>query len=263
MSLTLRDLVEAARASAAQRRARCSEGSVRAEAEVVAAESGGAGRFRGALEGTGLALIAEVKGASPLHGTLREDFQPVDLARVYEDNGAAAISVLTEEHFFAGSLGHLEAVTRAVSLPVLRKDFITEFYQVYEAAVAGASAVLLIAEILARAQLQELTEAAHSVGLDALIELHRPDSIDAAMNAGSGMIGVNNRDLETMKVDVEHSLQLAPILPDGFVRVSESGIEEVGDIRRLRAAGYDAALVGTALVTVEDPGVVLQKLAKG
>ena len=263
MSLTLRDLVEAARASAAERRARSPEASVRAKAEVMAAEGGGSGRFRGVLEGTGLSVIAEIKGASPLLGTLREDLVPVDMARGYEDNGAAAISVLTEEHYFAGSLGHLEAVAHAVELPVLRKDFITDFYQVYEAAVAGASAVLLIAEILARSQLQELTEAAHSVGLDALIELHRPDFIDAAMNAGSGILGVNNRDLDTMKVDIEHSLQIAPFLPEGFVRVSESGIEEVSDIRRLREAGYDAALVGTALVTAEDPNVVLQELAKG
>lgn len=263
MGLTLRDLVEAARASATERRTRCPEASVRSEAEVVAAEGGGPGRFRGALDGSGLSLIAEIKGASPLHGPLREDFVPVDLARGYEDNGAAAVSVLTEEHFFAGSLAHLETVARAVELPVLRKDFITEFYQVYEAAVAGASAVLLMAEILARSQLQELTEAAHSVGLDALIELHRPDAIDSAMNAGSLILGVNNRDLDTMKVDLEHSVQIAPFLPEGFVRVSESGIGEVADIRRLREAGYDAALVGTALMTAEDPNAVLQELAKG
>ena len=263
MSLTLRDLVEAARASTAQRRARRPEGSVRAEAEVVAAEAGGSGRFRGALEGAGLSVIAEIKGASPSSGILRENIVPVDLAREYEDNGAAAISVVTEEHYFAGSLGHLEAVSRAVTLPVLRKDFVTEFYQVYEAAAAGASAVLLITEILARSQLQELTEAAHSVGLDALIELHRPDSIGAAMDAGSGILGVNNRDLETMKVDLEHSLHIAPLLPEGFIRVSESGVEEVADIRRLRAAGFDAALVGTALVTTADPGEILQRLAKG
>jgi indole-3-glycerol phosphate synthase len=263
MILTLRDLVDAARESTAGRRARIPLASVRAEAELNAAEAGGPGRFRGALEGPGVAVIAEVKGASPLRGSLRAEFEPVDIAKGYEDNGAAAISVLTEERFFAGSLGHLEAVSRVVELPVMRKDFVTEFYQVYEAAAAGASAVLLIVEILARSQLQELAEAGRSVGLDALVELHRPDSIDAAMSAASGLIGVNNRNLETMKVDLEHSLKIAPFLPDGILRVSESGIENVADIRRLRAAGYDAALVGTALVAAPDPNAVLQDLAKG
>jgi indole-3-glycerol phosphate synthase len=263
MSLTLRDLVDAARESAASRRARIPMASVRAEAELIAAETGGPGRFRGALEGAGVAVIAEVKGASPLQGSLSDEFEPVDLARGYEDNGAAAISVLTEERFFAGSLAHLEAVSRAVELPVMRKDFVTDLYQVYEAAAAGASAVLLIVEVLAKSQLQELAEAASSVGLDALVELHRPDSIDVAMSAASGLIGVNNRNLETMQVDVEHSLEIAPYLPDGYLWVSESGLDSVADIRRLRAAGYDAALVGTALVTARDPNAVLLELAKG
>jgi indole-3-glycerol phosphate synthase len=263
MSLTLRDLVDAARESAASRRARIPLASIRAEAELMAAESDGPGRFRNALEGPGVALIAEVKGASPLRGALREEFEPVDLARGYEDNGAAAISVLTEERFFAGALGHLRAVSQVVDLPVMRKDFISDFYQVYEAAAAGASAILLIVEILSRSQVHELTEAAQSVGLDTLVEVHRPDSIEAAMNAGSGLIGVNNRNLETMHVDIEHSLRLAPFLPDGFLAVSESGIESVTDVQMIRAAGYDAALVGTALVTAADPNSLLQELAKG
>jgi indole-3-glycerol phosphate synthase len=263
MILTLRDLVDAARESAASRRARIPLASVRAEAELIAADGRGSGRFRNALEGPGVALIAEVKGASPLRGPLREDFEPVDLARGFEEHGAAAISVLTEGHFFAGALGHLRAVSQVVDLPVMRKDFITGLYQVYEAAAAGASAILLIVEILSRSQVHELAEAARSVGLDTLVEVHRPDSIDTAMNAGSGLIGVNNRDLETMQVDIEHSLQLAAYLPDGILRVSESGIESVTDIQMLRAAGYDAALVGTAIVTAADPNSVLQELAKG
>ncbi|MFQ5742841.1 MAG: indole-3-glycerol phosphate synthase TrpC [Acidobacteriota bacterium] len=262
MSLLLQDLVDAARETSARQRELTPEPRLRAEAETRAAESGGVGRFRTALQRPGMAVIAEVKGASPLSGILCQSFDPLELARAYAESGAAAISVLTEEKFFAGALRHLEAVSAAVPLPTLRKDFVVEPYQIYQAATAGASAVLLISDLLAASQLRELVEVAHSVGLDALVELHRPALLEACVDAGSGLIGVNNRNLDTMDVELAHSLRLAIQLPREFVRVSESGISTVAEVRLLRQAGYDAVLVGTALVRAEDPGAVLRELVE-
>lgn len=261
MSLALGDLVQAARASTARHRAQVPEVYLRAEAEGLASAAAHSDRLRRALATAGMSVIAEIKGASPLSGPLREHFDPVELAEAYAANGAAAISVLTEERFFAGGIDHLEAVSRAVSLPTLRKDFIVEPYQIYHAATAGASAVLLIAELLEGSHLREMVEVAHSVGLDALVEMHRPERLDAAIGAGSGLIGINNRDLGTMEIDVSRSLQLVGDLPGDWVRVSESGIEDATVVGELKEAGFDAILVGTALVQAEDPGGALRELA--
>jgi len=259
MSLLLADLVEAARDTTSRQRARQGEAGLRAEAEELGSRMG-AGRFRTALEATGVSVIAEVKGASPLSGALLQPFNPTEIAAHYADNGASAVSVLTEEHFFAGSIDHLAAVSSSIELPTLRKDFVTEMYQVFGAAVAGASAVLLIAELLDGAALREFVEAAHSVGLDALVEFHRPQLLVPAVEGGSGIIGINNRNLDTMEVDFEHALKLASELPRDVVSVAESAISGAGDVTRVAAAGYDAVLVGTALVTADDPGAALEEL---
>lgn len=259
MSLSLADLVDAARATTRQHRAQTGEAELRAEAEELGRRSIG-GRLRSALEVPGVAVIAEVKGASPLRGELREDFDPGELGVTYRDNGAAAVSVVTEEHFFSGSIGDLVAVSTTIELPTLRKDFIVELYQVFRAATAGASAVLLIAELLDGAALEDFVEAAHSVGLDALVEFHRPDLLVAAVEAGSGIVGINNRNLDTMELDVDHALRLSPELPMGLISVAESAIADAADVARAAAAGFDAVLVGTVLVTAEEPGAVLRDL---
>lgn len=259
MTLLLSDLVEAARDSTARQKARHPEAGVRAEAEALGARSA-FGRFREALEARGVSAIAEVKGASPLHGPLRESFVPTDIANGYEQNGAAAVSVLTEEHFFAGSLEHLAAVSSSIELPTLRKDFVVDLYQIFAAANAGAAAVLLIAELLRGAALPEFVEAAHSVGLDALVEFHRPDLLVPAVEARSGIVGINNRNLDTMEIDFEHALRLGGELPDGSVSVAESAISSPADVRRVGEAGFGAMLVGTALIRADDPGAALAEL---
>ena len=259
MSLLLSDLVEGARATTQQQRAQISEPELRFEAEEIGRHAVG-GRFRSVLEVRGVSVIAEVKGASPLRGRLCEDFKPVELATEYQENGAAAVSVLTEEHFFLGSIGQLMAVSTSIELPTLRKDFVVELYQVFRAATAGASAVLLIAELLDGSALKEFVEAAHSVGLDALVEFHRPELLVSAVEAGSGIVGINNRNLDTMDVDVEHALRLAPELPMDLISVAESAISDTDDVTRVAEVGFDAVLVGTALVTAEEPGSVLRDL---
>jgi len=261
MKLLLSDLVEAARETTRRQRGLVSEATLRAEAEELGARSP-AGRFAAALGAPGVSVIAEVKGASPLRGPLRDDFVPVDLAAAYADNGAAAVSVLTEQHFFAGDVEHLLAVSSSIELPTLRKDFVTELYQIFRAATAGASAVLLIAELLDGSALKEFVDAARSVGLDALVEFHRPSLLTPSVEAGSGIVGINNRNLDTMELDFEHALRLAPELPRDVLTVAESAVSEAADVRRVARRRFDAILVGTALVTADDPGAKLRELVE-
>jgi indole-3-glycerol phosphate synthase len=263
VSITLSDLVRAAeRSTARQQRSLSLE-----QVDALMRDRGLVGRLpgalRNALSGPELAVIAEVKGASPVDGVLREGLDPAHLAATYAAAGAAAISVLTEEQHFGGSLDHLEAVAGAVDLPLLRKDFVVTEYQVARAALSGGSAVLLIAEVLPPARLRELVTYAHSLGLDALVEIHDGNSLPAAVAAGSGLIGVNNRNLSTMRVDREHCLRLADRLPRGIVRVAESGLTLPGHAAAVREAGYDAILVGTALVRADDPSEALRALRRG
>jgi indole-3-glycerol phosphate synthase len=261
MKLLLSDLVEAARETTRRQRGLVSEATLRAEAEDLGARSP-AGRFAAALGAPGVSVIAEVKGASPLRGPLRDDFVPVDLAAAYADNGAAAVSVLTEQHFFAGDIEHLLAVSSSIELPTLRKDFVTELYQIFRAATAGASAVLLIAELLDGAALKEFVQAARSVGLDALVEFHRTSLLTPSVEAGSGIVGINNRNLDTMELDFEHALRLAPELPGDVLTVAESAVADAADVRRVARRRFDAILVGTALVTADDPGAKLAELVE-
>jgi len=205
-------------------------------------------------------VIAEHKRRSPSKGAIREDLAPADVARAYEAAGAAAISVLTDEPFFGGCLAHLEEARSASGLPVLRKDFVVDPWQVWEARAAGADAVLLIVAALADAELRSLLAAATDAGLDTLVEVHDRPELDRALAAGARVVGVNNRDLRTLAVTLETSLGLAPAIPDDVVAVAESGIRTGTDVRRLREAGFDAFLVGERLMSAPEPGAALRRL---
>jgi len=219
--------------------------------------------FRAALTARPPAIIAEVKKASPSKGVLAADFDPVRIASAYERGGAAALSVLTDETFFQGSLADLETARAAVRLPALRKDFTIADVHVVEAASWGADAVLLIAAILTEGEIRDFREAAARYRMAALVEVHNRRELDVAIAAGSDIIGVNNRDLSTFEVTLDTSLRLAEYMPDGVVRISESGIHGAADIARLRKAGYDAFLVGEHLMKSGDPAGALQRLLAG
>ena len=216
--------------------------------------------FVDALARPGFNVIAECKRRSPSRGVLRQDFDPVAIARSYAAGGAAALSVLTEPTFFDGSLEHLEQVRRAVPLPVLRKDFIVDEYQVVEARAAGAGAVLLIAAALDDASLSRLLAAADRWELAALVEVHDTMELTRALEAGSRIVGVNNRNLRTLEISIDTAFSLAGAIPDDRLAVAESGIREGADLRALRHAGYDAFLVGERLMTASDPGEALRAL---
>jgi indole-3-glycerol phosphate synthase len=216
--------------------------------------------FGAALKSRRPAVISEIKKASPSRGVLIEDFRPADLAGQYERGGAAALSVLTDRDFFCGSLEDLKAARAACSLPVIRKDFTIADYHVIEAAASGADAILLIVAILDDEQLRGFRELAREFSMDALVEVHDAPELDRAMASGAEIIGVNNRDLRTFHVTLETSLQLAPNMPAGVVKVSESGIFSGDDVQRLAAVGFDAFLVGEHLVKSSDPAKAIGEL---
>jgi len=205
-------------------------------------------------------IIAEAKKASPSKGVIRQDFDPVAIARTYADNGACAVSVLTEEHFFQGRLEYLAQIRRDVDIPLLRKDFIINSYQVYEARAAGADAFLLIAAVLDSAQLRTLISLGTSLGMHALVEVHTGEELVSALKADPTIIGINNRNLNTFETTLETTLKLRPLVPDGIVTVSESGIATPDNIRRLRSCGIDAFLIGETLMREGDPGCKLKEL---
>lgn len=217
--------------------------------------------FTGTLSQPGeIAIIAEVKRASPSAGVIRPDFDPVTIARTYEAHGAAAISVLTDVEFFQGSLAHLSAVHSAIACPVLRKDFILDRYQLLEARAAGADAVLLIAECLPGGTLATLQRQATELGLHTLIELHDADQLPRVLDAGGPVIGINNRDLRTFITRIEQTLELLPRIPADRVVVSESGIASQADLLRVGTAGAKAVLVGESLLRATDIGAALDAL---
>lgn len=217
--------------------------------------------FRAALAaGAGVQVIAEVKKASPSAGVLRADFDPVAIARTYAAAGAACISVLTDEPYFQGHLRYLEQIRLAVPVPVLRKDFILDRYQVLEARAAGADAVLLIAEILPGAALSRLLADVRGLGMEALVELYDAANLPRVLDAGATLVGVNNRDLRSFEVRLEHTLELAARMPAGVLLVSESGIRDRADVERLQAAGVKAVLVGETLMRAGDVGGKLREL---
>jgi indole-3-glycerol phosphate synthase len=217
--------------------------------------------FRAALEADpGVQIIGEVKKASPSAGVLRADFDPVRIARLYEQHGAACISVLTDGPFFQGSLDDLRQVRQAVSVPLLRKDFILDRYQLLQARLAGADAVLLIAEILDDATLVSLQQEAAQLGMQTLVELYDRDNLPRVLASGATLIGINNRDLRSFVTRLEHTLEMAASLPAHVCLVSESGIRTFADIQRLRTGGVRAVLVGETLMRAEDPAQTLRAL---
>jgi indole-3-glycerol phosphate synthase len=217
-------------------------------------------KFIASLGGKGRHVIAEVKRASPSQGLIRADFDPVNIARQYATNGASAISVLTEERFFQGSLGYLEKIRAAVSLPLLRKDFIFDRYQLLEARSYGADAVLLIAAILSPGELGALREEAEALEMDALVEVHNEEELGHALGSGARMIGINNRDLRTFIVNLSTTERLAPTVPAGVVVVCESGLENAEQIRRIEKARVHGFLIGETLMRAADPGAKLREL---
>jgi len=226
------------------------------------AEQARAGRrdFRRALAARTPAIIAEIKKASPSKGLLAPDFDPARLARQYAAGGAAALSVLTDEAFFQGSLADLAAARAVCTLPVLRKDFTLDENHVLEAAAGGADAILLIAAILDAGEIRGLSELAAGYGLAALVEVHDERELAKALEAGAEIVGVNNRDLTTFEVTIETSLRLAPHIPPVVLKVSESGIHSARDIERLREAGYQAFLVGEHLMKSADQAAAVRAL---
>jgi indole-3-glycerol phosphate synthase len=218
--------------------------------------------FSRALAGSQRRIIAEVKRASPSKGLIRADFDPVDIAKAYAANGASAISVLTEEHFFQGSLRYLEAIRAAVNVPLLRKDFILDPYQIVEAKSFGADAILLIAALLDAAFMRELREQANGMGLDALVEVHTEKELASALEAGVQVIGINNRDLTTFAVDLATTQRLAPLIPPGTPAVCESGIDSLEQIRRAEQWSVHVFLIGESLMRAPEPGMKLAELLK-
>lgn len=209
--------------------------------------------FAAALKGDGIRLIAEVKKASPSKGVLCANLDPGKLADTYARAGAAAISVLTESRYFQGSLENLETIrVRLPEMPLLRKDFILKPYQVFESRACGADALLLITAILDDPKLEELLSLSHGLGMQCLAEVHDEDELERALACETKIIGINNRNLKTMSVDLEVTKRLRPLIPQGHIVVSESGIKERDDIRKLGEWGVDAVLIGEALVTASD-----------
>lgn len=205
-------------------------------------------------------LIAEVKKASPSAGVIRADFEPVSIAKTYQAHGATCISVLTDESYFQGRLEFLSQIRVAIELPVLRKDFVLDTYQVVEARAAGADAVLLIAECLDDCNLRKLFNAICELGMTPLVELYEPENLQRVFDAGATLIGINNRNLHTFEVDLAHTIRMRERVPDECVLVGESGIKTHADVQRLEAAGVDAILVGESLMREPDIGSAVDRL---
>ncbi len=231
------------------------------ELEVQAADAPPVRDFRAALAGPGpIQLIAEVKKASPSANLIRADFDPVTIAQTYQAHGAACISVLTDGPYFQGHLSYLARIRASVAIPLLRKDFLIDEYQVVEARLAGADAILLIAEILNDADLSRLIQRAQDLGMAVLVELHDAWNLPRVLAAGADLVGINNRDLRHFTTDLEHTLSLRDRVPPEIVLVSESGIRIHHDVKRLEAAGVSAILVGESLMRATEIGLAVERL---
>ena len=216
--------------------------------------------FAAALGGDDIAVIAEIKKASPSKGVIREDFDPERIAAAYAESGAAALSVLTDEAYFQGHDGYLSAARRVAELPVLRKDFTIDAYQIHEARTIGADAILLIVALMDGAQLQDFIGLGGELGMAVLVEVHGAEELQYALAGGASLVGINNRDLKTFDTTLETTFALRPSVPAGVTVVSESGIDSRDDVERLAAADIDAILVGEALMREPDPGAKLRDL---
>ena len=218
--------------------------------------------FASALRGDNVRLIAEVKKASPSKGTMCDNFNPLYIAKIYAENGAAAISVLTEPKYFQGNLNYLRDIKALAEkpLPLLRKDFIFDPYQVFEARACGADCILLIVAILTPQKLSELLQLSHQLGMMSLVEVHNEAELDIAVNSEAKIIGINNRDLTTFKVDLDTTARLRPMIPPDLIVVSESGIKSRADMQKLKEWGVNAALIGEALMTAPDIAAKMREL---
>ena len=254
------DRVTAARRADAEKRA--SEGALD-RAKEAAAAAAPTRDFSRALFAPGLALIAEIKRASPSAGDIAPDIDPVDQARAYQDGGAAAISVLTEPEHFKGSLDDLRAVRDAVAVPVLRKDFICHPLQVWEARAAGADAILLIVAALTQRELVALADLAETLEMSALVETHDTDEVARAVDGGARILGINTRNLATLEVDLATVEKVRASVPDGVTMVGESGISSRADVQAMEAVGMDAVLVGELLMRARDPAATVRELLGG
>lgn len=244
------------RAHVAQKKAQVSLTTLEEKAKEQSAPRG----FISALRSSAPAFITEVKKASPSKGVIREDFDAVTIAKIYEAHGAACLSVLTDEPYFQGKDEYLVAIRGAVSLPLLRKDFMIDPYQIPESRALGADCILIIMAALSDAQAKELYDAATQYGMDVLVEVHDAEELDRALLFHPAMVGVNNRNLKTLDVSLQTGLDLARGMPDTVLRVAESGISSPAEIARFREAGYDAFLVGESLMREADIGAALRKL---
>ena len=249
-------IVESRRAEVSRRKRIMPETLLR----IAAAKADAPRDFAGALTRGQINVIAEIKQASPSAGVLRPDFQPVSLARGFEQAGASAVSVLTEEENFQGALAHLRDARAAVGLPVLRKDFIVDPWQVWEARAANADSFLLIAAALDNAALAHLLALGRELRMEPLVEVHTEGELERVLAAGARIVGVNNRNLHTLEVRVETSLELIEMIPEDRLAVSESGLRSPEDLCKLRAAGFDAFLIGESLMREADPGAALGRL---
>lgn len=219
--------------------------------------------FKEALKDPEIAIIAEVKRASPSKGLIAEDFDYIEIAKEYEEAGASAISVLTEPYFFQGSNDFLKEISENVSIPILRKDFTIDEYMIYEAKLLGASAILLIVSILDDAQLKEYLDLAHQLGLSAIVETHDGDEIRTAIDVGAQIIGVNNRNLADFTVDINNSINLRRLVSDDITFISESGIKTKEDVARLKENDVDAVLIGETLMKSDDKKSMILELKNG
>jgi len=207
-------------------------------------------------------LIAEIKRASPSKGILRGDFNPVKIAMTYQANGASAISVLTDERFFEGKLEYIAKAKEAVSLPILRKDFFIDEYQIYETVAAGADAILLIADILSVAEMTRFCDLASSLGFDVMVEIHNEEDLEKALSTNAAIIGINNRDLHSFRVDISTTQKLARLIPQNKVIVSESGIKSYEDVMFLKSLGVNAVLIGEAFMEADDIGAKMREIMR-
>jgi len=255
--MILDDIIANKKGELAETKRSCSLGDIKARA----ADAGPTRGFGKSLSRTGdIQLIAEVKKASPSKGVIRDDFDPVTIAKLYEESGASCISVLTEKKFFQGSLEYLGWIRKAVKLPLLRKDFIIDEYQIHEARAAGADAILLIAACLEKQQIEDYLGIAHRLGLDVLVESHTYKELEKSLYAGAMLVGINNRDLTTFTVSLQATLDLLNDIPDERIVVSESGIKTREDVVKLQQAGVDAVLVGESLMREKDIGRKVKEL---
>lgn len=248
----------AAESRARVRRMKADGTAARFREAVEGFHTAGGARFRERLAAPGLSFICELKKASPSKGVIAEEFPYLSIVKEYEAAGAAALSCLTEPLHFLGSLDILRETAQAVSIPVLRKDFLTDTCQVDEAALAGASAVLLIAAMLTDAELRRLHERAKALGLAALVETHSAEEVRRALDMGAELIGINHRNLQDFSMDLSLTERLRPLIPAGVAVVAESGLMEAADMRRMAEAGADAVLVGEAFMRAEDRGALLR-----